>query len=132
MTSDTESSKTTLQDVFKNLKFDDIINQALINTLTEDAKNSMMENIMSYLTSVEGNSYYNKKTVLQNIFEGSIRDPIRKTMHEVVSTDTRITEKCREIAKQSVDRFIQKDVNKMVDVMVERMCNAFEEKESRY
>jgi hypothetical protein len=121
-----------LQDIFKNLKFDEIINQAVLNSLTDEARDKMMEKIIEYLTSVEGDSYYNKKTVIENLFNDSIREPVRKTMQEVVSSDIRITDKCREIASKAVDEFMQKNVNEMVKVMVERMSGAFTEKETRY
>ena len=120
-----DKSENMMTDIFKNLKLDDAFTQAILTTMTEETKEKMLEGIMSYLTSVEGDSYYNKKTVLQNLFEGAIRDPLRTTLHQVVANDTRITAKCREIASKAVDQFIQKDVNKMVDNMVQRMEYAF-------
>jgi len=127
-----DKSSNVLENVFKNLELDDVITQAILKTMSEEAKEKMMQGIMTYLTKVEGDSYYNKKTVLENIFNNSIRDQVSKTMHEVVAADTRISDKCREIAEKSIAIFMQRDVNEMIKVMVDRMANAFEAKDTKY
>ena len=82
-----DKSESILDEVFKNLKLDDAITQAILKTMGKETQDKMMDGVMNYLTSVEGNSYYDKKTVLQNLFQNSIREQVQKTMHEVVAAD---------------------------------------------
>jgi uncharacterized membrane-anchored protein YjiN (DUF445 family) len=67
-----------------------VLTQAILEGISEDEKSNIVAQAVVYLTKPQGNSYYDKKTPLQQAFESSMHTYVHKVVREFIEKDEAI------------------------------------------
>jgi len=112
-----------LDEIFKKLDLKAIIDTAILSAMTDEAKEKLVKLVMSYLSSAT--SGYGNKTVLQEAFEGSLRDPLRERMSKIISEDKQVMAEIDRCVKEATQKFIGMDKDKLITNLTDTMHRAF-------
>lgn len=121
--SSNNTKEKILDKILKNLNMDEIVTSALMSALTDEARDKLVEGIMSYLSSSTGG--YSSKTVIQEAFNNAIRSTIQEKMHEIVSKDDAVMNEIEKCVAEATQKFIGMDKEELIKKLTSTMSDSF-------
>ena len=113
-----------LDEIFEKLDLKSIIDTAIFSAISGDAKDALLKNVMSYLSSRSDN--YGSSTILEDAFKTAIRPALQERMHKIISEDAAVMAEIDRVVKEATQKFIGMDKEKLIENLVSTMHRAFE------
>lgn len=120
---ETETKGKILDEIFDKLDLKPLIDSAIIQALTDEAKEKLVKGIMSFLSSSTGS--YSSETQLQAAFNGSIHDVVREQMKKIIENDSATKAEIERCVSEATKRFIALDKESLISNLSSVMTRAF-------
>ncbi len=118
-----ETGERILDQIFKKLDLKPLIDSAIIQALTDEAKDKLIKGIMSYLSKSTGS--YSNETHLQAAFNDSIHTVVREQMGKLIDNDPAVSAEIERCVAEATKRFIGMDKKDLIDNLATVMTRAF-------
>ena len=118
-----ETGERILDQIFKKLDLKPLIDSAIIQALTDEAKDNLVKGIMSYLSKSTGS--YNSETQLQAAFNSSIHTVVNEQMKKIINGDAAVTAEIERIVSEATKRFMALDKESLITNLASVMTRAF-------
>lgn len=105
-----------LNSFLKSLDIENLISVTILNSLTEEVKNDLIENVLKYLNSKTDN--WSKLTVLQQAFNTAIHKIAHDIILKRLNENGQFNKEVGDMIEDAVRKFISLDKNKLVDKFV--------------
>lgn len=118
-----ETGERILDTIFKKLDLKPLIDSAIIQALTDEAKDELIKGIMSYLS--ESTSNYGSETHLQAAFNSSIYAVVNEQMKKLIDNDPVVSAEIERCVSEATKRFIKLDKESLISSLASVMTKAF-------
>jgi 2-hydroxy-3-keto-5-methylthiopentenyl-1-phosphate phosphatase len=118
-----ETSTKILDEIFSKLDLKSLIDTAIFEALTKEAKDKLVQGILEYLSEETGR--WDKKTRIQQHFEESITPIVKQKMTEIISNDAQVMAEIERCVKEATQKFIGMDKETLISNLSKTMENAF-------
>lgn len=95
--------------------------QAMLGTLTPEAKSKMLESALQAILKPSTNSWERGKSPIELAFENAVRQVATEEAKRMVAEDEQLKAKMRELLRATADKVLGGDVEKLA----QRMGDAF-------
>jgi len=112
-----------LDTIFKKLDLKPLIDSAIIQALTDEAKEKLVEGIMQYLS--QSTSSYGSETHLQAAFNSSIYSVVNEQMKKLIDNDDAARKEIERCVSEATQRFIKMDKESLISNLASVMTKAF-------
>jgi len=121
--SKTETKEKVLDEIFRKLDLKPLIDSAIIQALTDEAKENLVKGIMSYLSS--STSSYTHETQLQASFNNSIHTVVNEQMKKMLTGDPGFVAEINRCVAEATKQFMELDKEKLISDLANTMTRAF-------
>ena len=121
--SKTETGERILDTIFKKLDLKPLIDSAIVQALTDEAKDELIKGIMSYLS--KSISSYGSETHLQQAFNNSIYAVVNEQMKKLIDNDSAVSAEIERCVTEATKRFIALDKESLISNLASVMTRAF-------
>lgn len=118
-----ETGQKILDNIFEKLDLKPLIDSAIIQALTDEAKDELVKGIMSYLS--KGTDGYGRETHLQQAFNSSIHTVVNDCMKRIIEKDVDVTREIERCVTEATKRFIDLDKESLISSLSSVMTRAF-------
>lgn len=114
----------------ENLK--SVVSEAIMNSLSLEQRNVLIQNAISYLLTPTSNSLYDqKKSPMQEAFNNAISQVAREVVTEEMKSNSEIKLKIKELMANAIEKMFEPEAqNAIISNIQESFRNAFDR--SRY
>ena len=121
--SETEPKERILDEIFKKLDLKPLIDSAIIQALTDEARAELVKGIMQYLSQDAGS--YSHETHLQAAFNSSIHTVVNEQMKKILDGDPAFIAEISRCVSEATKKFMDLDKEKLINNLANTMTNAF-------
>ena len=118
-----ETGEKILDQIFKKLDLKPLIDSAIIQALTDEAKDELIKGILSYLS--KSTSSYGSETHLQAAFNSSIYAAVNGQMKKLIDNDPAVTAEIERCVTAATKKFIALDKGSLISSLASVMTKAF-------
>lgn len=98
--------------------------QAIMGILTPEVREKMLRDAISQLLTPSTNSWDNKKSPLETAFAQAVTQVAREFANDLVKTDPEIATKMKELMRQTADKVLSVDADKLAQGMADGLIDA--------
>jgi hypothetical protein len=95
--------------------------QALLNAMTPEVKAQLIENAIKNLLTPSTNSWENKKTPIESVFEGAATQVVREEAARLFKEDEAVRDKVVGLMRRVADKMLGDDVDSFATRIAEAM-----------
>lgn len=93
--------------------------QAILGTLTPEIRDKILQNAVQALLNKRGGTYGSGKSQLEEAFDAAVRVVAHQEAQRIVSEDAQIKERIAKLLRDTADKVLSADLEKMSDRMAE-------------